>query len=73
MYIHVRFGPLTETTVIEFDHNFMTAKDVMKMARKNYMKDTHIVILNEHGVEIMKNELVMKGRTYQIKRVASYT
>ena len=68
MYAHVRYGVQKETAILLFDHNFVTVVDVLKKARKNYMKNTRLKLLNEHGIQMKSSEMVEKGRTYQINR-----
>ena len=68
MYIHVRYGVQKETGVLLFDHNFVSVADVLKKVMVNYMKNTKLKVLNEHGVQMKKSAMVEKGRTYQINR-----
>ena len=68
MYIHVRYGVQKETDVLLFDHNFVTVADVLKKVMVNYMKNTKLKVLTEHGVQMKKSAMVEKGRTYQINR-----
>ena len=68
MYIHVRYGVQKETDVLLFDHNFVTVADASKKVMVNYMKNTKLKLVNEHGVWMKKGVMVEKGRTYQINR-----
>ena len=68
MYIHVKYGVQKETAILLFDHNFVTVADVLEMVMVNYMKNTKLKLVNEHGVQMKKNTMVEKGRTYQINR-----
>ena len=68
MYVHVRYGAHKETTLLQFNHNFVTVVDVLKIAGKNYMKNTRLKLLNEYGVQMKNTAMVEKGRVYQINR-----
>ena len=68
MYIHVRYGVQKETAILLFNHNFVTVADVLEKAGVNYMKNTQLKLVNEHGVQMEKSAMVEKGRTYQINR-----
>ena len=68
MYIHVKYGVQKETAILLFDHNFVTVADVLEKVMVNYMKNTKLKLVNEHGVWMKKNAMVEKGRTYQINR-----
>ena len=68
MYVHVRYGAHKETTVLQFNHNFVTVADVLEKTKKNYGSRTRLKLLNEYGVQMKNTAMVEKGRVYQINR-----
>ena len=68
MYVHVRYGLQKETAILLFDHNVVTVADVLERVAVNYTKNTKLKLVNEHKVQMKKNAMVERGRTYQINR-----